>query len=423
MPTVYGVYFGILLVCSIYIAASRISLLSPLTFFLMFSVLYSTFTFLVFEGYYPSNLGILSLLQDENLIKIHLLNVSISIFGFFLFFCYFRKKHYPKINFNEKNINTVEYKLFIFSFLIGVIVLVLGHVYPWGGWGGEYGRPELINSLITNLKLFYILVIAYFFAKYGFNRIVRWMFLLLFLITVFEGARTILITTVIGALIFGAQFKIFKVNYKLLFFLFIFIISASIIAIIRLGGSVADINIESILYPIYFEGIYGSYMCLQLYQLLEIDKLLPYTYGYQYFYDPLLFLIPRVVFEFFDTSKDALSYYNQFSINANEYLGDNLGPYGGFYFIADAFLSFSYFGTFMISSIFGYITAKLENLSYINFKYRYYYLVYLVSFFIIFMKHQISQSSHFLIVAFFFATIILLITKSFAKSSPRLLGA
>ncbi len=423
MLIVCGIYISVITIYLVYIFSSRISLLSPLTFFLIFSILYSLFTLLVFQGYYPSNIGVLSLLNDENLISIHLVNVSLSMLGFIAFYCYFRKKDKSQIIFSIKNkINIIDSRLYWATLFIGAIVFILGYIYPWGGWGGEFGRPELINSLITNLKLFYILVLAYFFAKYGFNSIVRWMFLLLFIITVFEGARTILISSVIGVLIFGAQFKIFKVNYKLLIIFIIFIISILIIAITRIGGSFDDINIESILYPLYFEGIYGSYMCLQIYKLLEVDKLFAYTYGFQYFYDPFLFLIPRAVFEYFDISKDSLSFYNQFSVNANDYLDNNLGPYGGFYYVADSFLSFSYYGTFVVSSLFGYVTAKLEKLSYINFKYRYYYLVYLVSFFMIFIKHQISQSSHFLIVALFFGTLILLITKSFGSPQNQIDG-
>jgi hypothetical protein len=96
-----------------------------------------------------------------------------------------------------------------------------------------------------------------------------------------------------------------------------------------------------------------------------------------------------------------------------------LGPYGGFYFIADAFLAFPFFGTLIVSFLFGKLTRFCEVKSFNSRRNQFIYITYLNIFFFVFIKHQISQSSHFLFLGALIAASVYKLCISSGKIKDR----
>ncbi len=312
-----------------------------------------------------------------------------------------------------------ENLILIIFVLVAVYTLILGYIYPWGGWGGEFGRPELINSLLGNSKIFLAVVISYFFINRGFSFITFLLFSCLLIITFVEGSRTTLSTLIIAMLIITAGNGLITIR-RLLFLVAISLsafITIIFIALSRIGISLNDLSLFEALYPLYIEGMYGSYMCLQIYDLVWVKEVMSPTWGVHLVMDPFLFLIPRALLSLFGIDKDSLTIYSDWSTRASSFLDDPLAPYGGFYFIADAFVAFTFLGPLLIGGLFGFITGYIEKYGTRSFKGKYVYILYLIGFFMVFIKHEISQSIHFLIVTAIAGFIVYFVAGSKSRSA------
>ena len=398
----------------------KIKIFSAATIFILFSLLYSIAPYLASIGIYPASLGILTLVNNEALIDIHLFNVGLSIISFLLFYLI------AKRTFNNKNKNLLPIKSSSSisagdKFLLGIYGIIyipslyLAFLYPWGGWsqGGELiMRSELVNSFLGNIKIILSIIVLIFFCKKNFSKLTIFLIFTFTFFTFVEHSRTQLVNLMFAILILSALHA--KMNFKRLFFItlvFILFIGFLLwIALLRIGFNISDGNFLNILYPVYMEGIYGSYMALQIYDLTWVNESLNYTYGLQYITDPLLHLVPRFFYVVMGLNKDTFNTYSDWSKSAEAFLSEPLGPYGGFYYVADAFLAFSFFGPPLISSIFGFLTGKLENYAYSSFFGFYFYGLFLLGGFITFIKHPISQSTHFLFITVLFGFLFLMIS-------------
>lgn len=400
----------------------HLTIFSPLVIFVFFCILYSIFPYLAYVDLIPTSVWVLPLLNQKNLIDIHLINVGLSIFTFSLCYGYALGNIKRKWRIEASNINLDVKKskttkperrvLFIF-FLIALVCIVLGYLYPWGGWGGDLGRPDLINSLLGNLKILLAVIIAYFFSRYGFNSITLSLLFSLLIIAFIEGSRTTLVSLVIALLIVAAGSG--HLSPKRIITLVISAVFGFLamiwVALSRIGISTDGLSVLDALYPLYFEGMYGSYMCLQIYDLISVKGIMQPTWGSHMIFDPLIFLIPRVLLSLVGIDKDSITIYADWKAHADNILADSLGPYGGFFYIADAFLSLPYIGPIIISGLFGFMTGYFEKLGTSGFKGRYIFTLYLVGFFMVFIKHQISQSTHFLLVTAILGVIVYWATK------------
>lgn len=414
-----SIYIISLLLYFSLISIRKISLLSPVSPFIFFSILYSIFPYLANIGVYPENVGILSLIKDDELINIHLLNVGISIIFFLIAYLISIRK--LKTSFSNSLysksscLHRGEKYLIVIYIIIYIIALYFGYKYPWGGWSGGgdlIERPEMINSFLANTKIFLSLIVVLLFCRLWVSKLTIALLLSFILLTLVEGSRTQLVSLLMTLLILmGANFK-FKIKSILLTGLFIFISCLFIawIALSRIGINLYADGALNIFYPFYMEGLYGSYMCLQIYDLMWVNSYMTPTFGLHLLFDPLLFLIPRIFFIYFGVDKDLATIYADWTMDANFYLDQPLGPYGGFYYIADAFLSFSFIGPPLISFIFGLISGKFQILGSNGLRGRYLYSLFLIGGLMVFIKHQISQSTHFMFVTFVCGIIIYMIS-------------
>jgi hypothetical protein len=397
----------------------RIRYISPPGLFIAFSLLYSLFPYLAHIEIVPNIVGSLSLFQRSDLIQIHLINVGSSVYAFMLsYMLIFRKSKHLNI-YMSKGVanmpcvmNNRDRMIIILYIIISILVMILGRIYPWGGWGGGgvdfEPRPSLVNSFLGHGKLLMSIIIIYFAVFFKNFKLIVLLIIPFILVVIVEGARTSLAITLLTLLLLWSKDR--KSDYLEAFKISIILVSSIafliFIAFYRIGAEASGLEIFDLLYPIYFEGMYGSYMCLQIYELITVSKVLNQSFGMHILLDPLVFLIPRFLFVIFGEDKDNFTLYNNFSNSAESHLTESLGPYGGFYFIADAHLAFPFIGPFLLSLLFGWVTAVLEHKSTISTLHKSVFYFYLVSFFITFVKHQVSQSIHFLFVTVILCAIL-----------------
>ena len=144
-----------------------------------------------------------------------------------------------------------------------------------------------------------------FLAFYGVRRRTLFMFSLVLIATFFEGSRTELIAMTIGTLILAWYDR--KVSNAALlpvaalaagFFIFI--------AMYRIGFQISSLQgaLDS-LFPLFIEGTYGSYMNLQVYDLVTTGHS-AYTFFLNYLVDPVVFLVPALWWRYWASTKTAL---------------------------------------------------------------------------------------------------------------------
>lgn len=404
----------------------NVPIFSPFYIFAFFCVLYSVFPLLASNGVHPSYVWLLSLSKRTDLIDIHLLNVSLALLSFSI--CYTRvlkntyrriniiqataklkKTHEPYYQRNDKNhLSFVELWLFGFGLMLLLVSGVLGSMYPWGIIDEDANRPELVNSLLAHIKILASTIFVYFFTRFGFC-LKTLLFLLAFAVAVMlEGSRTSLVAIVIAVLLILARAQNFSFKKSLGIFLaaglgFIFFV---FVALFRLNLDVRSLNIFETTFPLFIEGMYGSYMCLQAYELISIRGAMQPTWGLQYFIDPIIFLVPRFLFVTMGLNKDQSTISGNWETKANQFLAEDYAPYGGFFFIADAFVALPYLGPAIVAGAFGILTAYFEKRALQGFMGKYIYMNFLVGFFTVFIKHKISGSSHFLIVTILAAALV-----------------
>lgn len=424
------IFSGLIALAFLISFRAKVPLISPAYLFLFFSLLYTVFPLLAFHDILPSTAWLLSLNQREDLISIHLISVGFAT----LCFSYFHARGLAGIYRNhtdsDANVflsktktseNLNEKLLYLFGFCLLVVAGLLGRKYPWAGEEGSL-RPELINSFLGQVKIICSTIFIYYFSKFGFNAKSK-VFLIAFAFAVIlEGSRTSLVALTLAIMIIGARSGSLSLRKSLLLFLsaicaFIFFV---FVAIYRLGIDVSSLSLFDATFPLYIEGMYGSYMCLQAYEVIYIKGLIAPTWGLNYLVDPIVFLLPRVFFVALDLDKDNSTLFGNWQSAADVFLDEKFAPYGGFFYVAEAFVAIPFLGPAIVAALFGSATAYFERRAMTGVRGTFNYMIYLVGFFMVFIKHDFSGSSHFLFVTVLSAVIVLvLMRKKNLKSSKK----
>ena len=152
--------------------------------------------------------------------------------------------------------------------------------------------------------------------------------------------------------------------------------------------------------------MYGSYMCLQAYDLILNRDVMSPMWGVNYLIDPVVFLLPRAFFVALDLEKDFATVFGSWQQVANPFLEENFAPYGGFFFVAEAFIALPFLGPIFIAGVLGAVTARFERKAEDGRWERFRYMLFISGFFIVFIKHHFSGATHFYFVTCLFAYII-----------------
>lgn len=375
-----------------FIVRGKILFFSNTTVFIFFSLLYSMIPLLVSYGYYPKTVWTLSLSDRTDLVLLHIFIVGLSNLAFIagMLVCSKLIKPPRRLVKDKSRVYSIDKFLVLIYFIISVIIAYYGNKYKWL----SEGRSELINSFIGQGKVLLSGIYIYFIALYGIRLLTLTMFMGILLITLVEVSRTTLIAMTIGTIVFAYdQYKISPI--KLIIILSGFFSLFVYIALYRINFISLNINLFDLFYPVYIEGMYGSYMCLQVFDAINkgVDS---FTYFIDYLIDPIIFIIPRVFFDLLNENKDNFTIFGLWIGNANKVIAEPFAPYGGFYYTAEASAALPYIGPILIAFIYSLFLHSIEQYRNSSYTCRLNYVIITIGFSMVFIKHTFAGSSHFL---------------------------
>jgi len=377
----------------------KLPIFSTHSYLLLFCALYTAMPYLASIDIYPKTVWLSSLSQRKDLLNIHFFVVGLCVISFTItyvntigtFFHNKAIKHHLITKIGK--LNKSEYMVFILISFLMIFVGSIGAFYPWSP-----RRLELTNSILSQSKVVVSGVFCYFFAKFGFSRYTIAIVSMFILVAIFEGSRTSLVSIFIAMLIFNGRNLSTKQTIKLIFVFALGLIGIIFIALNRVKVDLSNINLYDATFPIYIEGMYGSYMCLQAYDSMLISGVMAPTFGLNYFIDPIIYLVPRFVFYIFGAEKDSFNFFGQWIERVNTSgLNEKFAPYGGFFYPAEAFVALPFLGPVIVSGLFGLLVGYLELKSANGFWGRFWYINFLVGFFMVFIKHPFIGSTHFFV--------------------------
>ncbi|HEY0605071.1 MAG TPA: hypothetical protein VGD58_19285 [Herpetosiphonaceae bacterium] len=380
----------------------RASLFSNYTMFIGFSLVYTLFPLLVSAGIQPTYFYNSSLNFRYDLIDIHLIVTGFANIAYCLGrLIGYRRQLQPvprgRPAFLRTRVTQID-NIIMLGFMVFAIALTLaGMQFRWG-----YARSELVNSLLGQGKVILSGVYAYFLVFYGLRPRTIFMLCFVVIITFFEGSRTSLIAMTIGTLIVAQEDRAFS-RLTLLLFTFAFVLYFIFIAMYRIGYDTSSISqLLDATFPIFIEGTYGSYMNLQVYDLV-IARPIDYTYFLNYLVDPVVFSVPRPLFIAFGLDKDSFTIFQSWIANETMRLQEPFAPYGGFFYVAEASAALPYVGPAIVAFGFALLTAWAENRRKLTIGGRFQFVIFTIGFSMVFIKHHFAGSTRFYFTTFIVA--------------------
>jgi hypothetical protein len=281
-------------------------------------------------------------------------------------------------------------------FIIAVFILFAGMRYRWG----SEGRSEMINYILGQGKVALSGIYVYYLAVAGVKPFSVLMLIFVLIITLFEYSRTTVVAMTLGTLVLAYYDK--TISTKKLFVLSIgFFCLFTYIAIYRIGFGRDSFDLFNYTYPLFFEGSYGSYMNLQVYELILKGKCI-YTFFLSYLVDPIVFMIPRALLAFLSFDKDSLSVFVNWMVYANNsMLQDSFPPYGGFFYIAEASVAMPFVGPAIIAFAYGCLSGIIESRKGDNIFSRLNFIIFSIGFNMVFIKHRFAAAAN-----YYFTTMI-----------------
>lgn len=376
----------------------RINIFSNYYLFFAFSLLYTLIPLLVSQGIKPSIFVVLSLNERTDLVSTHLAVTALAnffyAFGTYFIYSYCRRLWIKKIQFSRRSATLTIGDLVVVSIflILGIILILEGYKYPWL----SPKRTDTINSLMGQGKVILCGLYIYILAFYGIGYKTMLMLLMIIVITMFEHSRTSLIAVTFGTLVMAQEEKkistlmlIFTALTATLFFV--------LIAIYRTGIQLSNLkSVIDMFFPVFVEGSCGSYMNLQVYDLLNKGGQ-RYTYFLNYLVDPFVYMLPRPILNANSIDKDSLTIFGNWITWANGSLYEKFAPLGGFFYVAEASAALPYLGPAIVAFVFGSVTQWIDNnkdegiIGALNF------LIFTTGFTMFFIKHHFAASTHFYI--------------------------
>lgn len=376
----------------------RARLFSNYTMFIGFSLIYTLFPLLVSLGIQPAYFYNNSLNFRTDLIDIHLAVTAAANLAYCGGMLLGARGRGPS---RTAEPVPLAQRFTVFDDVATVLFMILAGLLILGGlqfaWGTD--RGEIVNSILSQGKVVLGGIYAYFLAFYGVRRRTLFMFSLVLIATFFEGSRTELIAMTIGTLIL-ARYDRKVSNAALLpvaalaagFFIFI--------AMYRIGFQISSLQgaLDS-LFPLFIEGTYGSYMNLQVYDLVTTGHS-AYTFFLNYLVDPVVFLVPRPLVALLGFDKDSFTIFTNWITQASPDLAEPFAPYGGFFYVAEASAALPYVGPAIVAFGFALVTSWAERSRAASMRGRFRFVVFTLGFSMFFIKHTFAASSHFYFTTF-----------------------
>jgi hypothetical protein len=304
--------------------------------FLLFTLLYTLLPmlFIQYQDYINVNFT-LPLLDKEHIIYV----VKHQIIIYFLLSVLLYNKNFKYLlKVADKNYTSSFGKdIFYIYIILYLPSFIMVYLFPWFQYGDTVTFGNSISSYIVtiNLILFASLSIQYSNNKLSKNRYLFILLLILILFILFTARTPLFI--LIFMLIWTFNIKvnnIFKYIPQLLFIIVLFIF-------ITLNRNDIEMNLTTISYPFFVEALYGSYGALQA---QEINSIPIYSFLYPII-DSIMYLIPSIFFDLFDTNK--LYSMNEASLVTNAYTNGTLEhkfqPMGGHFYLGEYILVFGLF--------------------------------------------------------------------------------
>lgn len=402
MPISIVVWISSYIVAIVVAWIIRASLFSNYTMFIGFSLVYTLFPLLVSAGIQPAYFYNNSLNFRHDLIDIHLIVTSFAN----LAYCLGRLLGYkrpPQLvprgrpAFLRTKVTQIDNLIMLGFMAFAIALTVAGMQFRWGT-----DRSELVNSLLGQGKVILSGVYAYFLVFYGLRPRTIFMLCFVVIITFFEGSRTSLIAMTIGTLILAQEDRAFS-RLTLLLFTIAFVLYFIFIAMYRIGFDTSSISqLLDATFPIFIEGTYGSYMNLQVYDLVT-SRTIAYTYFANYIVDPAVFFVPRPLFIAFGLDKDSFTVFHNWIVGETTRLNEPFAPYGGFFYVAEASAALPYVGPTIVAFCFALLTSWAENRRKLTIGGRFQFVIFTIGFSMVFIKHHFAGSTRFYFTTFIVA--------------------
>jgi len=353
--------------------AKRIPLASNFTIYSFFALLYSLFPALVFADAVPYYWTTWTTLSDSELVVATHLGITAACnmaFGSVFLFGLRRYATPSAPLFDRPHCSSGCVLVFVVYIVFCVAMTYLGSVFTYGTGAV---KNELVHSLMSNGKVLLSALYILFIVRFGFSWLTVVMLGGYVVLMLVEHSRWYFITVLVTTLVY-LQNRGKVSNFKVILSVLGAAALLSYVALIRVEdqmGANLDISIQSwddvlvlleaLLAPFYGEGVFGSYMALQTYDLFWSGQPAFYTFFLDYIVDPLVYLIPRILYVAVDVYKDDVGIFSYFISSNQPYLDEQYAPLGGFQYLAQAMSAVPFVGPVLITLAFAGAAVWFEN--------------------------------------------------------------
>jgi len=271
-----------------------------------------------------------------------------------LIFClvyllFYKNKHRVDPDMGFRN----NYHRFLFPAIIilSVIIIILAIIFPYSK------GLSFIYDVISNIRIFFFAMFILFMICEPDKRKVVFVFLVYCAATFIYGSRIHMVMVAISLFFYLLGNKyINKKTAIVLVMLVILLISAT--AVRRMGTNY-NYSPVSLLWSLSTESINSSYPLLQVINLWQNNEIKYYTIFSNYIVDPIISFVPQPVFMLTGEGK-----YTYNTLGAwREAHGGGIAPWGAFYYLAEAFISLSYYGIIIVSIMLGLLGSYMDSIS------------------------------------------------------------
>ena len=250
-------------------------------------------------------------------------------------------------------------------------------------------KDEMVHSSLSNFKTIVAGVYVAYLVLWGKSKKTIFMFLLFLVLMLVEKSRWYFLSVLIATVIYLVKERIVRTRFIVIGAIVIALLM-SYVGLYRMGGSPCEFI--ALTHPFFIEGDCGSYMILQTYDLVYSGALKYCTFFVDYFVDPVIYMVPRIVFLFWGLDKDSSTLFAKFVADHQAFLAEPYAPVGGFHYIAQASSALPFIGPLIVTYCFARICVYFENNSTNGLTGKFYYYIFTAGFCFVFIKTQFHQT-------------------------------
>lgn len=362
----------------------QIPIISNCGVFFVFSIMYSLFPMLIYWGVEPEKwFRHYDLNEDELIVGTYLLLMSVCN----IIFSYVFKKYMKNNIAYKRDIRSFEHGsegVFFLYMCFSIISIYVGAKMSYTSL-----QTETEHSLISNMKTILAGMYVAYLVLWGMKKRTVVMFGMFVILMLVEQSRWYFFSVFIVTIIYLVREKVMKSKTVILVSILLIIIM-SFVGLYRANVEINDYSL--LLNPFFIEGDYGSYMVLQTYYLFYTESLKYCTFFGDYIIDPVIYIVPRFLFNCLGVDKDNSTLLAMFIEDHNDYLFEEYAPVGGFHYLAQASSALPFVGPLVITYIYARVCVFFENNSYKNLKWKMYFYAYTAGFAFVFIKTKFEQT-------------------------------